>query len=504
LDLSNTPPLQKPDLGFEVRKNFVNQFAENQNHHQSLFIQFLSVVIIAVIAYGYVYINTANYPFQETLKKTESIVSVSMSKQFTRAIFSITETGQISIPLFNINNLENTAYPDSAILKPIDSRTFDAVKDKEGKILSYSKTHVTGAYLIAQLVLVILALTLLNMGYSYRRDQFAVYQIRKEALGGEEEFKRIFPIGFTGLKKRFNNYLPNFYAILFIAIFFIQLILFCSIYIFFNRYHETIFVDGNELQTVFLRNIFFNYDINYRALKLLLSTPVLLSFSFYFLYFGKYNRRVNKTKLTTQLMIMYVATPLLLRRMALICFGSTIIMALIMWVWKQPSAALISAAIINFFVTISQVWLGKLSAKSDEGKSIVNGILFLICGAAIFLIVILAFIYHSLHVQIRSSELFLSCLTLTILLYIVSRIVQERVGSELEQRALIMHQLRQQSYSFLSLTIFYGLIYFSHITFLDYVLAFLLGASCWYSSINSFNYVMNSEIEGSEKNHNGY
>jgi len=45
------------NIGEDIVKSFHEQFAQNQNHHQNLFIQILAILLSVLIGYGYLYIR---------------------------------------------------------------------------------------------------------------------------------------------------------------------------------------------------------------------------------------------------------------------------------------------------------------------------------------------------------------------------------------------------------------------------------------------------------------
>lgn len=51
----NCAELQEP--GIAIVKSFHEQFAQNQNHHQALFVQALAVLVTVLVGFGYVYIR---------------------------------------------------------------------------------------------------------------------------------------------------------------------------------------------------------------------------------------------------------------------------------------------------------------------------------------------------------------------------------------------------------------------------------------------------------------
>lgn len=61
------------DFGIDIVKSFHEQFAQNQNHHQALFIQALTVLVTVLIGFGYVYIRAKINPI-----KPESEVNVTV------------------------------------------------------------------------------------------------------------------------------------------------------------------------------------------------------------------------------------------------------------------------------------------------------------------------------------------------------------------------------------------------------------------------------------------
>lgn len=49
--------LDKKSIGEEIVKSFHEQFAQNQNHHQKLFLQVLAVLLTILVGFGYLYIR---------------------------------------------------------------------------------------------------------------------------------------------------------------------------------------------------------------------------------------------------------------------------------------------------------------------------------------------------------------------------------------------------------------------------------------------------------------
>lgn len=240
------------EKGIVIQQSFVNQFAENQNHQQRLFIQFLSSVLVVIVAYAFVYSNTA-------------------SKHGI--------------------NIHSHLKTDSTITKElvinIQPEKFDSSKYDNGSIISYSQLSLISIYLFAQIVLLILSIMILHMGYSFRRDQAVVNRIRRINLG-QNTYDKIFgQSNFKGVGKGFFEYLPNFNSILFFSICIIQCVLFASIFIYFKDFGD------EKFWTIDNTNLLPNYDIYYKELRTSLVFPVLFNIFSYTYYYNKYEFTVN-------------------------------------------------------------------------------------------------------------------------------------------------------------------------------------------------------------------
>ncbi|MCR8561062.1 hypothetical protein KXD93_25620 [Mucilaginibacter sp. BJC16-A38] len=162
----------------DLLKSFNDQFATNQNHGQLLFIQFLSAILVVLIGYGYIYANTS---------------------------------------------------PEAKIW--VTMRDPKSTKD----IVSYAVTHLFGALLISELILTLLATVVLNIGYSFRRDQLVIYKLRKATLG--EEYKDMFgTMSFNPSGQNFWDFLPEFNRMFIFGIATLQTLLLISFFIF--TYHS--------------------------------------------------------------------------------------------------------------------------------------------------------------------------------------------------------------------------------------------------------------------------
>lgn len=157
--------MNKSELATEVLTSFNTQFAENQTQHQKLFIQFILTIFIAIAAFAIVYLNTAP-----------------------------------------------------------GAHFFESIPSKEGAT-GYSVLHLVVSYFISQAVLTALCLVILNIGYSFRRDQRVNYNIRTYALGSKV-YNQIFEDkAFKGFNLGRRAYLPTFNSVFYMTIVVIQILL---------------------------------------------------------------------------------------------------------------------------------------------------------------------------------------------------------------------------------------------------------------------------------------
>jgi len=145
-----------------------SQFADNQNHHQSIFIQFLIALFALFAGYGYVYTHsTPDIDYYQT-----SLTVIDEVKYFSLITLIITSTIVIG-------------------------------------------------------VLTLLNIIILNLGYGFRRDQHLNKIIRKKYLG-EKEYEAVFGPLYDSDNKSSCNYLPNFYSIFFWFILILQIFILIS------------------------------------------------------------------------------------------------------------------------------------------------------------------------------------------------------------------------------------------------------------------------------------
>jgi len=161
----------------ELLSSFHQQFSENQNHLQTIFIQFLSAVLVILGGYGYVYTNT-----------------------------------RPDADFYKLNY-----FPNSTVMQ------------------SYALQHLIGSFLVAQIILGLLITLILNIGYSFRRDQMAVYNIRRKYLG-DAFIKEIFGTkSFNPHNQTIYVFLPEFNRNFVYAIAVIQALLLGSLLCFLHK-----------------------------------------------------------------------------------------------------------------------------------------------------------------------------------------------------------------------------------------------------------------------------
>jgi len=156
------------DAQDELLISFHRQFAENQNHHQRLFIQFVAAVFIVLVGYAIVYTNTGN-----------------------------------------------------------DANLYTAKRSANGQIVEYSVAHVVEAYFAAQIILCLMIGLVANTGYNFRRDQMVNFRIRRHYLG-QPLYASVFPDAFNPQGKSILGYLPGFNFVFAVALGAIQVLLFTS------------------------------------------------------------------------------------------------------------------------------------------------------------------------------------------------------------------------------------------------------------------------------------
>jgi len=171
--------------GDELLLKLHEQFSENQNHHQGLFIQLLIALFALFGVFGYVLTHT------EGLELT--------IPQFT--------------PLIVFNFIENDS---KELFKPI--------------VLS-------GTACAVSLILLFLNIFVLNHGYAYRRDQYINQKIREKYLSNDG-YKDIFGVKYKANDKGLLDYLPDFYNLFFYLFTICQIFVFIIVFYLENNQKE--------------------------------------------------------------------------------------------------------------------------------------------------------------------------------------------------------------------------------------------------------------------------
>ncbi len=217
----------------------LEQFSENINHRQKLFIQFFLGVVVVIVGYTYIY-----------------------------------------------STIEQNAF------------FWKAYREGENRaITSYPISSLIGSYIVAQIVLILLARFVLSSGYSFRKYQVLVYHIRRDAMGSE--FSKYFGEGnteFSPYNKRGlfskDSYLPEFETIFFVFIWGLQILLFISFSAKLSIFEHPVLLKITEPQTVLT---YLGYKIKMIKFWIILasSIPVFATCFFQFKYYTKYLMKVN-------------------------------------------------------------------------------------------------------------------------------------------------------------------------------------------------------------------
>ena len=245
----------------EIITGFVTQFSENQNHRQRIFIQFLSSVLVIIIAYVFVYTNT------------------------------ITPNG-IRNPMLGSNNGDSLKYSENpqffrdSIIKP---NLTSALKLSSGDIYSYSIKHLLNIYLFSQFVFIILISMIINMGYAFRRDLRIIHNIRCKYLGQQQYVEIFGDEQHTWTNKNYLNFLPGFNLTLCFGIGVLQLMFFLSIWDYIRAGDAGFLNSGLHLLNGGSGFVKMN------TLIIWLAMPILISWVIYHRYYLVY-RKIKLTK----------------------------------------------------------------------------------------------------------------------------------------------------------------------------------------------------------------
>ncbi|HEX7755817.1 MAG TPA: hypothetical protein VF421_10765 [Niabella sp.] len=145
----------------------------------------------------------------------------------------------------------------------------------------YSFKHLLAVYVVSQIILIFLSTLILNIGYTFRRDQLTLLNIRKYYFS-DEEYEEIFgklPNNPLGKKMLKDSFLPTFNALFYRFVIFIQCVLFASIVIVQEKSPEVIeFVSNHRYTYVYI-----------------LSFAILINLSEYIRFYIKYKSKVDYT-----------------------------------------------------------------------------------------------------------------------------------------------------------------------------------------------------------------
>lgn len=218
-----TKEVQEP--GIDIVKSFHEQFAQNQNHHQALFVQALAVLVTVLVGFGYVYIRAKVPP-----QKSEASVVPTVAK------FNVTTAAGLKAIAQNITSsspASNSIQRVSEVIPQTQSPT--------------PEVNVTVEMLYGFLALACLLLSfgialISNMALGFRRDQTVAANIR--VLWGvmpqpkypqeDRHFKGVdyFPSSFNPVdKKRFFFWMPEFHQIFLGTLFFVKIIVVLSVWV---------------------------------------------------------------------------------------------------------------------------------------------------------------------------------------------------------------------------------------------------------------------------------
>jgi hypothetical protein len=199
------------NLGLNLVRGFHEQFAQNQNHHQALFLQALTVLLTVLIGFGYIYVR------------------VNAPAAGYKALIPPTEA-----------KLYSTISVDSKDLN--QGRPKPVIKSDESQAPSKNQEiRVTVETLYAFLALATLLLTLgaaliCNMALGFRRDQMVAANIRilagvmKQKDNPQEEIRLgatdFFPVEFNPTRKTgLFEWMPEFHKIFLLALVLVQVLL---------------------------------------------------------------------------------------------------------------------------------------------------------------------------------------------------------------------------------------------------------------------------------------
>lgn len=208
------------NLGLNIVKGFHEQFAQNQNHHQNLFLQALTVLLTALIGFGFVYIRVQPSSVADKLSGP-AIVATSATMPSSGG----------KIPAHGGNIVSAATTPNLQPQSPPPAKTD-----------IYVTIETLHAFLALATLLLTLGIALIcNMALGFRRDQMVAANIRMLAGVMRQEgeplevlvsnSKDFFPGGFNPVRNRgIWDWMPEFHKIFLLTLFLVQILLSYSVF----------------------------------------------------------------------------------------------------------------------------------------------------------------------------------------------------------------------------------------------------------------------------------
>ena len=171
---------EKSEQRFELEKHLHEQYAINTNAHTASFISFVVALLVLFGAFGYVYAHTLN-------------------------VWSSSEYDQLS------------SVDSGYVLVPVQSHGLEMTIPQKDL---FTLDQFLGLALVVSGVLCFLACLSLQIGFTHRRDQVIIQEIR-ERHGLRTKYE-------TAKDKEKKNYIPDFYQLFFLLFVVAQIFVFLA------------------------------------------------------------------------------------------------------------------------------------------------------------------------------------------------------------------------------------------------------------------------------------
>lgn len=171
---------EKSEQRFELEKHLHEQYAINTNAHTASFISFVVALLVLFGAFGYVYAHTLN-------------------------VWSSSEYDQLS------------SIDSGYLLVPVQSHGLEMTIPQKDL---FTLDQFLGLALVVSGVLCFLACLSLQIGFTHRRDQVIIQEIR-ERHGLRTKYE-------TAKDKEKKNYIPDFYQLFFLLFVVAQIFVFLA------------------------------------------------------------------------------------------------------------------------------------------------------------------------------------------------------------------------------------------------------------------------------------